>query len=32
MIDNGEADGLIVRDLDRLTREVTVQEAILGRV
>ncbi|MBF9319830.1 recombinase family protein [Mycobacteroides chelonae] len=32
MIDNGEADGLIVRDLDRFAREVTVQEALLARV
>lgn len=32
LIDNGFADGLIVRDLDRLAREVTVQEAIIGRV
>lgn len=32
MIDNGEADGLIVRDLDRLARSVTVQEALLARV
>jgi DNA invertase Pin-like site-specific DNA recombinase len=32
MIDNGDADGLIVRDLDRLAREVTVQEAVIGRV
>lgn len=31
-IDNGEADGLIVRDLDRLARSVTVQEALLARV
>jgi DNA invertase Pin-like site-specific DNA recombinase len=31
-IDSGEADGLIVRDLDRLAREVTVQEAVIGRV
>lgn len=32
LVDNGEADGIIVRDLDRLAREVTVQEAIIGRV
>lgn len=32
MIDNGEADGLIVRDLDRLARSVTVQEALLAQV
>lgn len=32
MIDNGDADGLIVRDLDRLAREITVQEAVIGRV
>lgn len=32
MIDNGDADGLIVRDLDRLARSVTVQEALLARV
>ena len=32
MIDNGEADGLIVRDLDRLAREITVQEAVVARV
>jgi DNA invertase Pin-like site-specific DNA recombinase len=32
MIDNGRADGLIVRDLDRLAREITVQEAVIGRV
>lgn len=31
-IDNGAAEGLIVRDLDRLAREVTVQEAVIGRV
>jgi DNA invertase Pin-like site-specific DNA recombinase len=30
-VDNGLADGIIVRDLDRLAREVTVQEAIIGR-
>jgi DNA invertase Pin-like site-specific DNA recombinase len=29
---NGELDGLIVRDLDRLAREVTVQEALLADV
>ncbi|MFC9790863.1 recombinase family protein [Rhodococcus sp. NPDC127528] len=28
----GEADGLIVRDLDRLARAVTVQEAVLAEV
>ncbi|RAU93501.1 resolvase [Mycobacterium colombiense] len=32
LVDNGVADGIIVRDLDRLAREVTVQEAIIGRV
>lgn len=32
MIDNGDADGLIVRDLDRLAREITVQEAVIGHV
>ncbi len=32
LIDNGLADGLIVRDLDRLAREITVQEAVIGRV
>lgn len=31
-INNGEGDALIVRDLDRLAREVTVQEAVIGRV
>lgn len=31
-IRDGEADGLIVRDLDRLARAVTVQEAVLGEV
>ncbi|MGH3725013.1 MAG: recombinase family protein [Mycobacterium sp.] len=31
-IDEGIADGLIVRDLDRLAREVTVQEAVIGRI
>lgn len=31
-IDEGVADGLIVRDLDRLAREVTVQEAVIGRI
>lgn len=30
-LDDGEADGLIVRDLDRLARAVTVQEAVIGR-
>ncbi len=30
MIDNGDAEGLIVRDLDRLAREITVQEAVIG--
>lgn len=29
---DGRADGIIVRDLDRLAREVTVQEAILAEV
>lgn len=28
----GRADGLLVRDLDRLAREVTVQEAVLAEV
>lgn len=32
MIDTGDADGLIVRDLDRLAREITVQEAVIGHV
>ena len=32
MIDNGDAEGLIVRDLDRLAREITVQEAVIGHV
>lgn len=32
MIRSGEADGLIVRDLDRLARAVFVQEAILTEV
>lgn len=29
---NGEADGIVVRDLDRLAREVTVQEAVLAEL
>ncbi|GAA2648533.1 resolvase [Paractinoplanes durhamensis] len=29
---DGQADGIITRDLDRLAREVTVQEAILAEV
>lgn len=29
---NGEADGVVVRDLDRLAREVTVQEAVLAEL
>lgn len=32
MIDEGKADGLIVRDLDRLAREITVQEAVIGHI
>lgn len=32
MVRLGEADGLIVRDLDRLARAVTVQEAVLAEV
>lgn len=32
LIDSGRADGLIVRDLDRLARAVTVQEAVIGQV
>jgi len=32
MIDDAKADGLIVRDLDRLAREITVQEAVIGHV
>jgi DNA invertase Pin-like site-specific DNA recombinase len=32
MIEAGEADGLVVHRLDRLGRELHVQEAILGRV
>ncbi|SIL69920.1 recombinase family protein [Mycobacteroides abscessus] len=32
LIDNGLAEGVIVRDLDRLAREITVQEAVIGRV
>ena len=32
LIRDGKADGLIVRDLDRLARKVTVQEAVLGEV
>lgn len=32
LVDNGDADGIIVRDLDRLARSVSVQEAIIGRV
>lgn len=31
-LDNGTIDGLVVRDLDRLAREVTVQEAVLARI
>lgn len=30
LISSGKADGLIVRDLDRLARSVTVQEAVLA--
>src|SRR5690606_19432930 len=29
---SGEVDGLVVRDLDRLAREVTVQEAVLAEL
>lgn len=32
MLRMGEVEGLIVRDLDRLAREVTVQEAVLAEV
>jgi DNA invertase Pin-like site-specific DNA recombinase len=32
MVRLGQADGLIVRDLDRLARAVTVQEAVLAEV
>ena len=32
MIAAGKADGLIVRDLDRLARSVTVQEAVLATI
>jgi DNA invertase Pin-like site-specific DNA recombinase len=32
LIDARKANGLIVRDLDRLAREITVQEAVIGRV
>lgn len=32
MIRNAKADGLIIRDLDRLARAVSVQEAVLGEV
>lgn len=32
MIAAGKADGLIVRDLDRLARSVTVQEAVLASI
>lgn len=32
VIRSGDADGIIVRDLDRLARAVTVQEAILAEV
>jgi DNA invertase Pin-like site-specific DNA recombinase len=32
MVEAGEADGLVVHRLDRLGRELHVQEAILGRV
>lgn len=32
LIHDGKAHGLIVRDLDRLAREVTIQEAILAEV
>jgi DNA invertase Pin-like site-specific DNA recombinase len=31
-IESGNADGLVVRDLDRLARELHVQEAVLARV
>jgi DNA invertase Pin-like site-specific DNA recombinase len=31
-LESGDASGLIVRDLDRLAREVTVQEAVLARI
>jgi DNA invertase Pin-like site-specific DNA recombinase len=32
LVEDGEADGLIVRELDRLARELHVQEAVLARV
>lgn len=31
-IESGRLDGLVVRDLDRLTRELTVQEAALAQI